>query len=137
MNNDGQQMNQMNNNQQINQDMNTSPQHTAQWYFNWELIVEQTSNAFIDLAQSPSSLDPIEIEGRMKKYTQAMQNHILNQPIDPIYVQALTSGAGKPDGVKIYDSILLTTEDPPIQPDVNIVDPNKLIVPFPTSGEMN
>lgn len=104
------------------------------------MIVEQTAHAFIDLAQSPSSLDPMEIDARLKKYNQAIQQHVLNQPIDPIYVQALSNLGQERDGVLIHASIKtpeLALSAQEAAPDPTIADPSKLIVPFPTTGEMN
>eukprot|EP00397_Hematodinium_sp_SG-2012_P045268 GEMP01050787.1.p1 GENE.GEMP01050787.1~~GEMP01050787.1.p1 ORF type:complete len:238 (+),score=52.18 GEMP01050787.1:63-776(+) len=51
-------------------------------------MIEWTQSRFIDLAQTPSSLDGVEIDERILKYSTAMRKHVLNQPVDSIYLQS-------------------------------------------------
>jgi len=59
---------------------------------NQQQIIDWTQSLFIDLAQTPSSLDVMEIDQRVQKYSQAMRTYVLTQPIDPIHSQIQNIG---------------------------------------------
>merc|ERR1711964_952668 len=108
-----------------------------------EQIVEKTQAIFIDLAQCPSSLEPLEIEERLKKYTLAIKTHIATQPIDPIFlstshaVSASVAGEAVSVNPAVFKQSLINKENnfdewcASLQPDIAIANPTKLVVPFP------
>ena len=46
-----------------------------------ESIFERSQAMFIDLAQSPVSVDALELKRRTEVYAQAIQEHILTTPV--------------------------------------------------------
>lgn len=115
----------------------------------YEQILHNMQAKLLNLASHPAPLDETEVNQRLKKYTQAMRLHVLSQPVDPIHLRApvfnseplqlCPSNAEQLEALKAPPAHndahllgeLLDDLHQVLQPGQSLVDPQKLIVPFP------
>lgn len=112
-------------------------------------ILDNLQNMLLNLSIPPTPLDETDISQRLKRYGQAMQISVLNQPVDPMYLRApifdkhpipsCTSNSTHLDALKLPTtnddaqllSDLMNKLTPLTDPQRVMADPEKLIVPFP------
>lgn len=51
-------------------------------------VMENFQKSLFDLSQTPTTLDPGELEQRVQKYNAMLKEHVYSEPIDPILHQA-------------------------------------------------
>lgn len=115
----------------------------------YQQILDDMQAKLLNLALPPAPLDQSEVDQRLKKYGQAMKLHVLSQPVDPIHLRtpgfdndplqlcstnadqldALKSPPAKNDAVIL--GTLLDSLHAVVKPSEPVVDPSRLIVPFP------
>ena len=51
--------------------------------------MENFQKSLFDLSQTPTTLDPGELEQRVQKYNAMLKEHVHSEPIDPILHQVI------------------------------------------------